>query len=373
MGHDQLIKLIIIFVSISNTRSERKMKAPSNDNIYLNLSINPDGTAGNSIASFDENFSRPILMHPEEYYCAVARFSVPLSEIPILKFPLDVNQNNNLVSGLAIGIKTAGLTIFSQPVRFIAQNNVTLPVAGGSAPYFTNLQALSKAYDIFNVNAFLTMINTALAAAVTASAIGGTAPEYTWNPATQLMSLQCTAGFIATGATIFMNEGMQNYLAGFRTYQNFNNTINTYEHVLTPLPFGQTGPYTFDEDFTSISLWFDITKIVLTSSTLPVNQEISPVQDPTTGLTQGTIGFTPILTDFLVALSSTNDILTRATYTPDTYRLIDMASTAPINKLNLQFFWVNKAGSFIPLEISSVQVATVKLYFGKKSLYNNEY
>ncbi len=350
------------------------MKTPSNDNIYLNLSINPDNSSGNSLASFDENFSRPILMHPEEYYCAVARFSVPLAEIPILKFPLDVSQNNNLVSSLIIGIKTAGLVLFPQFVQFAATNNVALPVAGGAAPYFTNLQALSKCYDIFNVNALLTMINTALAAAVTASAIGGTAPLYTWNPATQLLSLQCTAAFIATGATIFMNEGMQNYLAGFRTYQNFGSLTNTYEHVLTPLPFGSgAGPYTFDEDFTSISLWFDVTKIVLTSSTLPVNQEISPVQDPTTGLTQGTIGFTPILTDFLVALSSTADILTRAVYTPDTYRLIDMASTAPINKLNLQFFWVNKAGSFIPLEISSVQVATVKLFFGKKSLYNNEY
>ena len=346
------------------------MKKTGIDNQYLNISINPTSTTGNSLALYDESFSRGVLSNPEDYYCSVARFSCPLSEIPILKFKVDPLQNDNLTSSLVIGIKTAGLVYFPQFVKFIAQNNIALPVAGGAAPFFTTTQLTSKCYDIFSVTAFLTMINTALAAAVTASAIGVAAPFYTWSPTSELFSLNVSAAFIATGASIYMNESLNNYLAGFQYFQRYNTTVSEdYTHVM---PSG-AGPFVISADYRTIALWFDIRKLILVTASLPVHQETSPTQNAATGLTEGVIGFTPILTDFLISFDSISQYATFANYNPDTYRLIDMIANTPINQLNLQFYWVTKTGDQFPVEISNSQTATLKLAFSKVSLYNNEY
>lgn len=338
------------------------------DHNYLNISINPSSPIGNSLARYEESFNRPIASDLEDLYFAITRFSVPTSEIPLFYFPLNINQADRLVSNLIIGIKTVGLVNYSQTVNFILQNNSPLPPASAS---YTAQQALSKCYEIFSVNAFIMMINTALQAAVTASGIGGVAPYYTYNPTTELKSLVLNAGFVATGAVIYMNESLENYLAGFQFFQSDVGAVDEYQHVFNPLP---PTTYLFSEDYRCMSLWFDIRKIVLVSDSLPVLQETSPTQDAITGLSEGIINYTPILTDFIVSFDSPSQFLGFADYTPDTYRLVDMIkSSIPITRLHLQFYWLNKQGTRIPLEISNTQAATLKLAFLQKSLYNNEY
>lgn len=343
----------------------------TNDHIYLNVSINPTSTTGNSLALYEETFSRPILTNTADYYLSVARFSCPLTEIPILYFPLDIYQNSAIVSNLIIGIRTVGLVYFPQTVNFTAQNNSPLPTPALTSPYFTPTQATSKCYEIFSFTAFLAMINTALtAAALAAGILAADVPYYTYDPVTQLFSLHVTALFVASGAQIYMNERCNNYLASFRYYQQFNPTNNDdYYHIL---PLG-AGPFTIQEDFISVSLWYDIRKLLLTSSTLPVVQEVSPTQSEITGLSQGVISFSPILTDFIISFDNTTQSFTYGVYSPDTYRLIDFSTNANIDKLNLQFFWLTKNGQKIPVEISNTQTCTIKLAFLRKPLYTNQW
>lgn len=345
------------------------MSNNAQDNIYLNISINPTNPTGNSLALYEESFNRPILQSPEDYYATVARFSVPTSEIPIFKFPVNVAQNNNLVSAMRIGIRSGGNN-FSQNILFIPTNNVSLPTPAGSAPFFSTSQIISKCYDIFSVTAFINMVNVSLSLAYTAAGIPGVPPAYSYNPTTELISLSIPLAFTAAGAELYMNENLSNYFASFEFFQRIADPVREYTHVF---PVG-AGPITITEDYRSLALWFDLRKIVLTSSSLPVAQESTPTQDGFTGLSQGIISYSPTLTDFIVSFDSPSQILSYAVYTPDTYRLIDMVkSPVPISKLNLQFYWQNKQGVLIPLEISNTQTATLKLAFLKKSLYNNEY
>jgi hypothetical protein len=339
------------------------------DNIYLNISINPTNANGNSLAIYDESFNRSIVEDIKDRYFSVVRFSIPTSEIPIFNFPVDVSQNNPLVSNLIIGIRNAGNN-FSQTVNFIPTNDFPLPTASGSAPFFTTAQIISKCYNIFSVSAFINMVNVALSSAYAASGIPGVPPAYSYNPTTELISLSIPLGFTAAAAELYMNESLSNYFASFQFYQRYSDPVRQYTHIFP----AAAGPLTISEDYKSLGLWFDIRKIILTSSSLPVSQESTPTQDGYTGLSQGVISRSSTLTDFVVSFDSPSQILNYATYTPDTYRLIDMSkSNVPINKLSLQFFWQNKQGTLIPLEISNTQVATLKLGFFKKSLYNNEY
>lgn len=337
------------------------------DHVYLNVQIAPTTTVGNSLALYTESFSRAILNNCDEYYLAVARFSCPLSEIPILKFPVNILQPNPNQSNLVIGIRN-GANLFSVPVVFQAQNNTAVPIAAAAVPFFNSSQISSKYYDIFSVSALLTMINSALNAALILSGVAVATPIYSWSPTTQLLSLSVSAAFLASGLQIFMNEQLNNYLAGFQYFQSFG-TLDEYTHVFPTVP----GAFVLTEDYTTIGLWFDIRKLILTSTTLPINQETSPTLDSLSGQSQGIISYSPILTDFIISFDSTQGYLSYANYNPDTYRLIDFKTSAPIDKLNLQFFWVTKTGIQIPVEISPSQTCTIKLAFLQKSLYNNEY
>lgn len=344
------------------------------DNIYLNLTINPDPSVGerNTVAVFDQTLSTPVINDPSQYFCSVIRFSLPLSEVPLFKFPLDVNQNigptswNN--SYLIIGVTNAGIQ-FPQRVVYVPNNNLTPPTPALVAPFYTNDQSISDYYNIFSITHFIDMINTALAAAVVAAGLAVTAPFYSWNPQTELISLTVSAAYIATGSTIFMNKYMQNYLSSFNL--TYNATTFQYTHRI---PAG-AGPFTIQQDYISISLWFDIRKVILQSKNIPVTPESVPSQNVNNisqlGLPTGLNAWTPILTDFIVSYDDANQIKSIIVYNPQPqYRLIDMTSQTPLQKIDLQFFYLDKFGNKFPIYISPSQQATVKLGFFKKHLYH---
>lgn len=372
---------------LNNPDYERKVSVPQShrDNIYLNCIINPDPYLGqrDSPCVFNETLTQAVIGDPSKYYCSVARFTLPLSNIPILLFPLDTSQTNPLQSRLQIGINIGGTypspssasvgvggTYFSQPIMYVPDNNLPIPRAVGP---FTNADEVNQFYWIYSITQFLEMFNTALSAAYTASGIVGTPiPYYSYDSNTQLISLHVTDAFLnyAGNPKIYMNALTVNYLESFKLYQDVLSPQTNpgqlyFFHDLRVLPTGAVTPYTIVEDYNSISLWFSLRKIVVTSSTLPVTPEVIP------GKNGGTVTYLPILTDFSIDLASTVNLGDVAIYNPSFYRLVDMSTHVPITQVSLEFLWEDRFGNIIPILIEPFQSASIKLAFQKKSLYND--
>lgn len=350
------------------------------DNVYLNIVITNNVSTTNPYpkniqAIYDETLTQPILSDPSEYYASIIRFSMPLDTIPFFSFPVDRNQNNANVSQLLIGIKILAGNEFTSFVTYTPQNDVPPPVSGGLNISYT--QSLSPYYFIYSIQPFISMINTALNSAfVAAGSPGGVAPFYVYDPQSQLISLIVDNAFLVAGARIFLNSYLKNYLDSFVfiTDNDVPSGAFKYFHNLNPTPFGQVSPFRYWQEYNSLDLWFDIRKIVVQSSSLPGAEEASPNYDP--GASQGTNGrvaYSPIVTDFVISYNNINDVSSVLVMEPSPqYRLIDMNSRIPINRLNFSFYWLSKNGNLYPVFLSPNNSITMKIAFFKRSLYNNE-
>ena len=362
----------------------KKLKS-HNDNVYFNGVIDaPDGKLAIP-AAYTETLTAPMLANPSEFYCSMLRFSIGLENVPIMKFPLDVNQPDPNTSTCAIGIKTAANNYFTQRVIYVPNQfgaGIVPPMPSGGM--FTNAQAVSAYYGIFSVNAFIQQINTALRLACTA-AFGNlfTAfPVYVFVPETELIKLIILPDFFTTGAQIYINNYLINYLSSFQFIYNASPVLvsqfqDDFYHVTNYSPWDRVlpaGPYIFSEEYKCMTLWFDIAKIIVTTS-LPVNSEYSSAQDPNAFGTQtGNTTQQSILTDFVLDFSSIADAQVIANYLPTSqYRLVDMASNTSLTTISLQFYYLDKYGNQFPMEVPANKQASFKLGFFKKYLYANEW
>lgn len=371
----------------------------SADNIYFNITIANDANNGDglTLAVYDETLTIPLLNNPQDYYCSIIRFQIPLNSIPFFYFPLDISQTDPNRSNCIIGIRDAAGNYFPRPVFFEPY--------GGSPPRavgpFTQNDSTNIYYQIFSVSYWLDCINRALVQCATDAGIM-IPPFYTLNTTNGTISLTAPNLFLFPNPAyptpappysppagiplIYMNANLNNFLSSFKTaLVQFNDNIpvttpapimtvpRSFEffHILT-LPPGSTSSSTiFQEDFQSLSLWSDLQRLVITSTSLPINYEITPLV--ATGSNQsGVATYVPIITDFALSIDDVAQSLSIAIYSPTTqYRLVDMTSNAPISKINLQVFWADKYGNLIPLSITSGQQITIKLAFLKKDLYKN--
>lgn len=357
------------------------------DNLYLNLLIpnlvnSSELTPQNIPAEYDQTLNVALLQNPSEYYMSVVRFTLPLDLIPIFSFPVDVSQNNPNISALEIGIQTSGGTQYPQRIVYVSANNIAVPAASGSAPYFDYYQVTSPYYFIYNIQPFINMVNTALSAAYVASGgLVADAPYYIFNPQTELISLVVDATFLASGKSIFLNAALKTYFSSFNftTLNNFVTGPYFFYHNLSTIPYGSPsgGPYIFQEEWNSLALWFDIRKVVVQSESFPVVQESSPVFSSykifgSAQQQNGNANYISILTDFAVTYDQVADVSSQLTYIPNPqYRLIDLRSNTPLYRIQLQFFWLSKNSYLYPVLLSPNQGVEIKLGFFKKELYKH--
>lgn len=353
----------------------------SRDNVYLNLVISPSNdsttiSADQTLCKYDETLSIPVIQNPSEYYCSIIRFSLPIDSIPIMKFPLNVLQNNPLISNLVVGIKYLG-GYFAQNVVYVPANNYNPPTPGLVSPFFTSEQSANSYYDIFSIQALLDMVNTALALANAFAVTLATPPHYVYDSNTELISLIVPAAWKATGAVLTVNRYLKNYLASFSYFFNADSGLlgYVYDTILSPVVLNVGGFFTYVEEYVSIALWLDIRKIIIQTTSIPIMPESVPNQNTTSTLQQpgysGVNSHQTIITDFALSFDLFNQISSVLVYNPSTqYRLVDMTGNTPLNKIDLQFFYVDKFGFKFPIYINPTQQASVKIAFLKKTLYN---
>lgn len=349
-----------------------------NDNIYMNIVMtNTDPYANYPIpAQYSETKAQPILKDPSKYYLSVVRFDIPLSEIPIFIFPVVANQSNPNLSPLIIGITNSNV---DYPTSLIYTSNNNLP-----APQQSSLvQVITPYYYVYSYNLMITIINTALSTSFIAAGSpgGGSAPFFQYNSSNQLISLIVSAAFINSGATIFFNEQLCNYLEAFQTIFLGASSIGK-NHVMVLSTSGTNGypsitfPTTptyfqFTQEYNVIYYWNSLKKIIVSSNSLPTTKEYVPAYDLGSVTQSGVAAAFPIITDYTPPFETANS-RSIAYYVPTSqYRLVDLTSSTTLYDIDLRIYWQDKYGNNYPLMITAGGSASIKLAFLNKKLYKN--
>lgn len=372
------------------------------DNIYLNVIFdhNPNDGQAATPATYNVTKTVPILGKCSDFYCSIIRFDIPLDCIPLFIMPIIPNQGNPDLTPLIIGIEVAA-TDFPVNLLFEPEDlSQQIPVQNQL------FQVITKYYYVYDYSLLTQMANQAIQTAFTnAGSPGGAgnAPFFRWNPVTQLIELYVSRAFVASGAHIFWNEYFNNYFGeSFRTnfYDNLpaghnyepvilnaTTNVNAYAPFIVPesldptipghlFPYGGASPqlgawYKFTQDFSTVSQWTSLRKILITSNTIPIINEIVPTQS-STGHQSGATSSLPIITDFVPNIDQANQSRSLAYYFPTSqYRLVDMISDTPLYNIDLSIFWQDKNGNKYPVEISLLQQASIKVAFVRKSMYKN--
>lgn len=357
---------------------QTKDMSKKKDNVYLNIVIDHDDSQGDlpSYATYNEHLTIPVLDDCSKYYCSIIRFDIPLNAVPILVFPILETQSNPNVSSLIIGINLGGVN-YGQNVIYNGNTADPPPVAGSGPIYFTNAQLTLPYYWVYSFTSMINMFNTTIRSAVVASGSGlgvVDTPYYSFDPVTQLISLHVTEPFRASGSILYINEPMVNYVDAFPYFFHGyrNSGGRDYDYILTPSPGAPIGgPYNFIQDYNTIDLWFSLRKVLITTNSIPILSEFVPSQNPNDfGSNTGINASLPIITDFIPQLELANQSRSIAYYYPSSqYRLVDMISETPLNKINLSVFWEDKFGNLYPILITVFQQMSIKLAFLRKDLY----
>lgn len=377
------------------------------------------------VSDYGVTKTEPILDNCSDYYCSVVRFTIPLDEVPLLICPIVPNQpipRNPDLTPLIIGIQFGNsfdpATYWSQSVIYLPYNATINPLQKPVQNQPT--QVITPYYFIYSYQNIVDMFNQALNAAYIHSGLAALfpfllGPYFEFNPETNLFSLIVPSFF--TTATlpalfqprIFMNLAAETFLFSFNTIQNVAYPLDSTLHplgndvfflteasisnqyyppgVVVPTPTSPTGItpalpatsfyYKYTQEYSIIEYWSSLRRILIFSNTIPVKNEYVPATNNlvnSINIDQSGVNVSyPILTDFVPNISSTaGDSRSIAYYVPSSqYRLIDMISTNPLQKIDMRIFWEDREGNLYPLLISLYQQASFKLAFIRKSLYKN--
>ncbi len=349
----------------------------TSDNIYYNIIFNHNNVNGEipTIAQYSFTNTIPILNKPDDYYCSIIRFSIPLSEVPLYIMRIVPNQGNPNLTPMIIGIKYNN-NYYYQNIVYSPDNNLPVPVQNQPS------QVITPYYYVYSYQNLLNAINSALvtqyAAFVTANpgapqASPNVAPFIYYNPTTKLFSLVIEQSWATTGsnqALLYGNELLFNYLDAFETYFYGFNQPNglDYSFQIYNDPSNLSGTvYTITQEYSSINNWNSLQKILLTTLSIPIAQEFLPTMRYASQSSTA-----PIITDFIPILDGPGETRSVAVYNPTTqYRLVNMLGTTPLMKIDLNLYWSDHENNIYPIYISNGNQASVKIGFFNKKMYNS--
>ena len=207
-------------------------------------------------------------------------------------------------------------------------------------------------------------------------------PYFVYDASTQLISLIAHQSWITASPltqAIYMNNEGYNYLDSLpsKIYPNSilsnieDNVLTVYYNGINGFPtnaYPTTPTYIrMLQDYSTLFLWASVRKIVITSGSLPITFEQSPLFNNDNPDQFNTI---PIVADFLPNVGNTaGESRQIAYYTSQFYRLIDLSGGFSLNKIQFEIFWADKQNNLYQLEISNYQEATLKVVFVHKDLY----
>lgn len=350
---------------------------------------------------FNETRNNPFIVDPESYYLSIVRFTLDTNTLPVITPEIQPNQSDVNLTVYSITLEwtnpVAPFQTFTQQtfIDYIPQNKqATIP----SPPSQTTsgLQNNNTSYyDIYNYQYWILLVNntfqqcyTDLATQVNNAGLAlpsAYAPVMNWDTQTSCGILNADqAGYDDTAADyikIYFNPSLFNLFSSFPfVIDSIDSTSGKNARIIMSgfgganiVLYPPTAPiYTalqIVQEFSTISLWTPITSIVFTSNTLPIvaNQVSAPLlffngQKLSTSGNNSNIA--QIITDFVA-----NDGIYKPsiTYIPTAqYRLVSLVGNTPLYNVDVEVFYKNRVGEFIPFRLGVGGTATIKILFTRR-------
>lgn len=331
-----------------------RLKDP--DNVYVDVQLSNDSgkldptKSKIQIAQYSTTRSNPIVSKASDYYLAIARFEIPNNDIPLFIF----KDNSYAVTMVNGGVSSKVYLQYTTPPGNIDKS-------------------------IYAIQTFLDSLNDAILTACSNVGIPDVPVVYL-NRTTQLQGIRFSDDARWLGATttpvwqLWMNWELFYFFQTMQVY--FTGQFDpvdglAYKIIVKDNYDGNYIPgteYNMTQETPLLSLYVSILNIIIATTSLPVNAELVAIKKGDTSSSFNTIA------DFAPGqVANYSDNFTPYLYNPQFYRLIDMTSAAPINKLDFQVYYTDADGNVSPLYLLPSQKMTIKFIFVKKALYNNEY
>jgi hypothetical protein len=356
------------------------------DFIYSNITISYSGTDPNGYTTargFVQS-TTPILNKPSDYYLCVSRFSIDATTVPLIIPLIELGQSNPDLTSYQVCLSFNG--VYSDPINIIyITGDPTQPI-----PYapLTDIDLSSRYYYVYTYQAFLSMINSAFATALTnlnaKTATGEIIPpELYYDPAFGIV-MKCKQSYGQNYNTIPLGGKIQisfggNLSAlfghGFTTTQlNDNNTpcINTM--ILYGNGSSNVSGYWIQpiQGTAELSAWSEACTFQIIT-TLPIQFEYSGTAGTAystslTGQSQQQI----ILTDFQVDSTVPTAYHSQLVYSQtNTLKMIDLLSNDPLYRYDItNVVYTDRYNRVFPLLVGPNQNINLKFSFVKKCVYS---
>lgn len=324
--------------------------------VYLNLNLTNGGRTIIN-ADFSQQYPQAILDNPSEWQVTVARFSMPARNIPIKTFP---TRN----TGLFVTVEPFGGPPVSSEVLWTGE---------------VNDKGEPQVYCIYDL---LRDINAALDNSWgTALPLTTEGPFFTFEPSTGIFAMNgpvqafpSTAG--PGSAKVWISTELTYLFAGFEgvyngvynpDYRDFN--IYIYSRGNNPYTIAGTTYYKMDQQGASLSAWVDLRGYIITSSALGCRNEWISLFNNALSL-QNSVNATklPVVTDFQIVVDNQSYAQQLYQFVPFNVnnRLIDLLSSSPLFKLDLQVYWYDASGVIRILQVGPQETVNIKLLFKKR-------
>jgi len=326
----------------------------NDDLIYYNIQIQgPEDPEKITEARFRENRTIAIIDNPSDWIVGIVRFYAPSLYIPIFRWGTQAPESHE-DPNLTVYFTFGGVTK-SANVIYVEQSNDTTPTTGRL---------------IWNITDFIDQVNTAILTAFNLIKVEGgfptiKAPELVYDANTNLISLFTEASMrTGNGVKFGMSSLLYSYFPSFNVREDtllipnkFVYFLQIFSNPINNITYGGVPGYRILQEFPTVSLWNGVEKILFSSSTIPVNEEL---------LQSGTDLRQRVLFDFILSNDQINDRSAINYYNEGGQRWSTMASHWPLKKLDMEVDILFKGGFTLPLRLNKLDTLTAKLEFRRR-------
>lgn len=373
--------------------------APSHSNPlirYVNLTINnPAGVSGLK-AEFDHTYDRDILENAGEHMCAIVNFAIPLQNLPLFIFPVELDQaaGPSQVSTIQVGVchNMVGSELITGAPKAVTHDLTALTWVPQDLSYSALAQnatgqrvpLVSPYYFGYSYEHFVNLVNVAVQTSwVAESSPGGSGnfPVFTYNESTNLFGWILPDAFAdavssATGWSVCWNEAFDNLMNNFNVINNpqvQGTPFYMLENVLSRLNNRNAADdaTVLTQDYPTTDSFNSAQRIVVLTNSIPVAVDYFPSQYnqlQAGGLSNTQRVLADISLDFNNSVAYQRSVLV---YDPVKFQYSDLQSTLPLRRVGLRIMWADAQNNFYDIDVPKTDTITLKLGFYSKKLLVN--
>jgi hypothetical protein len=385
------------------------------DNIYYDLTITniKSETTEPVPIYFNENRQAPMLQNSGDYRLSITRFQVDTQLLPLFIPEIEMNQSDPNKTIYSITYKylppktdddddDIQPIIVHQPIYWNPQSK-NAPIPPAPSQTGNGLQStVANYYYAYSFQWVVLQVFTALQTGFatlqsqTDTLNNVSPPIITWNTDQSVAVISAPSQYFNNHSSyepnlvenpnaieLYFNTPLFSLFSSFPSlnygpsatagmnYRIIIDDMTGFNTTLLPsVPQAGQTQQTFTQvfqEYSTISNWTPVSSICFTSNTLPIvsSQLSAPLlYNESRQVSLGNnANFFQEITDL-----ATNDLCYKPNllYSPSAqYRYISLNSNVPISNIDVQVYWKNKLGQFIPLLLASGATCTIKFLFEK--------